>query len=123
LIPVVMDPSFQQMDNPVVAMDGDLAETLSMIGDHVDTRKPRCIGLIVTPGSEVAFAQNLPESVHLEDASSIDEIISADPELVVIGPTALLRNDIRGSVIERILGARPGTRIICATGIRTDLQL
>ena len=123
MITCVSDLATQQVDKPVVAMDGTMAEALSAIGDHVDTTGMRCVGMVVAPEAEVAFAQNLPDFVHLEDASSLDEIVAKAPEIVVLGPSALLGSVVTEGVVRRLLDALPGVRIVCATGIRTDLEL
>lgn len=121
MIPAISDLATDEVDQPVVAMDGALEETLRVIGDHVDRHGLRCVGLIVLPNSEVAFSQNLADSVHLEDVSSIDEVVAKQPDMVVIGPSALLGGVAEYAITQRILEAHPGVRIVCATGIRTDI--
>lgn len=123
MIPVISDLETDAVDEPVVAMDGELHETLPLIRGMARRLGYECLGITAVAGFSGSFHAAFGDSMSLTDEAAIRRLKDRFVDLVVIGPTALLGSVAEERITQLVREAIPNVRVVCATGIRTDLEL
>ncbi len=123
MILAISDLETEGVDERIVAMDGELHETLPLIRGMARRLGYECLGITTVAGFSSPFHAAFGDSYMLTDEASIRRLKDRFVDLVVIGPTAMIGGVATERLAELIVETIPGVRVVCATGIRTDLEL